>query len=41
MFVDLDIRSIHYEKTGEVLNDDQLLEEITKILDILIASDYA
>lgn len=41
MFVDLDIRSIHYEKTGEVLNDDQLLEEITKILDVLITSDYA
>lgn len=35
VFVDIDIRSIHKEKTGEILDDAQLNTEISKILECL------
>lgn len=35
IFVDIDIRENHYRKTQEVLNDDQLTDEIQKVMNIL------
>lgn len=39
VFVDIDIRSIHKEKTGEILSDEKLNEEIDKILNALKVKD--
>lgn len=39
-FVDIDIRSEHFSKTWEVLNDEQLNEEINNILVNILQSEY-